>query len=1185
VSNRPPCSTRALRTVICIFVFTSAAAHALPPGFGKSFSPTTVGPGSVSTLHFEITGDGEGARDLAFTDNLPAGLSVASPPNALTTCVNGQVSAAAGGSSISFSNGEVGNGEACSVSVDVSGDTVGTHTNTSGALTSTVGNSGSASASLTVATDRPGFTKGFAPSSIFFGGRSTLTFVIDNTLNTNFAANLVFTDSLPPGMTIADPANVSTTCPAGGTLTAEPGGETVSYSLFSAFLAAGASCSISVDVRGNALGALGNTSGELSAFSGSTSKSSGMAGATLTVNTEKLALSKSFNGDPVSPGGTLSLDFTLRNLDRGFSLSNIAFSDDLGSVLGGLTATGVTGNGCGGSVTAGSTVSLSGGSLGPESSCTISVGLQVPAGASPGIYTNTSSAVTGDLLGTGVSGNPASDDLFVSAVPRLSKTFVNDPIGAGETASLLFTVTNTSSTSAATDIAFSDEFTTFLPFPVSATLPATPCGAGSTLSMISFGSERQGIALNGGTLAASDSCSFQVDLDTPAGLPAGIYTNTTGAITATVDGIAATGNSARDELTVISAPLLTKEFIDDPVLPGGSVTLRFTLTSNGVDDSDGAVGIDATDISFTDDLGATLSGLTATGLPAADVCGSGSLLDGGTTLSFTGGVLGSGEQCSFSVVLDVPASALAGSHNNTTSSVEATVSGRVAKGNPATDNLRIAGLTLGKAFTDDPALPGGSVTLEFTVENTSANSEATEIFFQDNLDNVIPGLAYNGATLGDVCGTGSSLTALNGGTLLQLQGGILQAGESCSFNLPLDVPASAATNSYLNSTSGFRALIDGQLAILENALDDLAISNSFLALAKEFTDGEAVPGGTTNIRFSLSNLHGSASITDAAFNDNLDETELGMTAVGLPLDACGGTVNGGSIIEFTGGSLQPLETCVFDVQVQVPTTTIPGSTLVNTTSDVTGNLGSTGVQGAPASDSLTISSATLSKSLPTEEVLPGDSALLSFTIENQNPAGGIGGLNFLDNLGTLPIEAPSGLPLFDVCGPGSELSYSAPNLELTGGTLLAGGSCTFSIPLQVSAGAVPGNYLNVTTDLRSQGGVLVDLPASAWLTVGEVVDADGDGVLDGVDLCPDTVIPEGVPTKSLGKNNFALVDDDGVFDTNPPNGQGPSAVFTIEDTAGCSCEQIIEAQGLGSGHEKFGCSIGEMENWVQLVNP
>lgn len=100
-------------------------------------------------------------------------------------------------------------------------------------------------------------------------------------------------------------------------------------------------------------------------------------------------------------------------------------------------------------------------------------------------------------------------------------------------------------------------------------------------------------------------------------------------------------------------------------------------------------------------------------------------------------------------------------------------------------------------------------------------------------------------------------------------------------------------------------------------------------------------------------------------------------------------------------------------------------------------------------------------------------------------------------------------------------------------------------------------------------------------------DSDGDGVLDDLDVCSGTVISEAVPTQRLGVNRFALTDADGIFDTTPPpgNGEGPDLSFTIDDTAGCSCEQIIAALGLGAGHRKFGCSISAMEAWISLVNP
>ncbi|MDH4067098.1 MAG: hypothetical protein OEW19_22080, partial [Acidobacteriota bacterium] len=103
--------------------------------------------------------------------------------------------------------------------------------------------------------------------------------------------------------------------------------------------------------------------------------------------------------------------------------------------------------------------------------------------------------------------------------------------------------------------------------------------------------------------------------------------------------------------------------------------------------------------------------------------------------------------------------------------------------------------------------------------------------------------------------------------------------------------------------------------------------------------------------------------------------------------------------------------------------------------------------------------------------------------------------------------------------------------------------------------------------------------------VGLFGDGDEDGVLDVVDACPGTSIPESVPTQTLGVNRWALVDDDNVFDTTLSNGNGPGLSFTTQDTGGCSCEQIIEALELGSGHTKFGCSNDAMKTWVGLVNP
>ena len=125
------------------------------------------------------------------------------------------------------------------------------------------------------------------------------------------------------------------------------------------------------------------------------------------------------------------------------------------------------------------------------------------------------------------------------------------------------------------------------------------------------------------------------------------------------------------------------------------------------------------------------------------------------------------------------------------------------------------------------------------------------------------------------------------------------------------------------------------------------------------------------------------------------------------------------------------------------------------------------------------------------------------------------------------------------------------------------------------------NFDQLDTDGDGLGDVCDDCPFDAEN------DADGDGICGDVDLCADTEIPETVPTRRLGTNRFALVDDDGVFDTTAPRGKGkakgPRRSYTIEDTAGCSCEQIIELLDKGKGHEKFGCSISVMDEFLLYV--
>ena len=992
----------------------------------------------------------------------------------------------------------------CLVTVDVTSSTVGTHTNESGDLTSSAGNSGTATDNLIVAADRPGFTKSFSPNPIPLGGRSTLTFTIDNSANGSLAFDLSFTDNLPPGMVVADPANVSNTCFAGGikqgTVTAVPGTGVVTLTPDDGVEGAveeGSSCTVSVDVIGTDAGLLANTTGELTSiiFPPGATRSSGKASATLEVTVDPLSLTKSFTDDPVPPGGAVTLLFTIDNFDRNDDATAISFTDDLTTIvpaLAGLTFASLLSNDCGGTVSGvgGTTVGFSGGTLSSGATCAIEVSLSVPPGATPGSYTNTTDAITGTVGVSPVIGNMASDDLFVEPAPLLTKSFTDDPVGAGGTVTLEFTITNTSPSSMATDIAFTDVFDPVLP--TAATLPTDGfCGSVSTATFTPlllltppFDNILARLDVSGAELAGGASCTFSVTLDVAVGAGGGAYPNTTSAITAMVGGMSLTGNPASDNLVVVATPSLLKEFTDDPVDPGGTVTLEFTLTH------DLNAGGDATGITFSDDLAAAIPGLAGIGLPLNDLCGpgngslTGTAMD--TLLTFPGATLMPGEVCTFSVTLDVPAAATAGAHANTTSNVMATVQGLTAMENAASDDLIISGLTFTKEFTDDPVIPGDTVTLTFTLDNMSPTEDATSIMFNDNLGNpgdpgpTLLGLVAVAPLPSTPCGGGSALT---GTGFLEFTDGNLLAGESCTFDVTVQVPAGAAPNMYNNTTGSLSANLDGTTVGFPPANDVLTVTSGPLLLTKSFTSDPVAPGGAVTLEFSLSNMDASQTVTNINFTDDLDAALTGLMATGLPMaNICGAgsQITGTDSLSFAGGSLAGGATCTFSVTILVPSGAPAGTAVTNITSTVTGEAGGLTVTADPATDDLRIDVLAFSKAFDSTAEA-GGAVTLSFTIQNLSTTEGASDLAFADNLDmALSGLVATSLPAAP-CGAGSVLAGTSV-LILTGGNLLPGGSCTFSVDLQVPAASPAGSFLNVTSDLR-QGGVPVAESATATLVV------------------------------------------------------------------------------------------------------
>lgn len=1081
---------RALRAVIWA-VILAGGVMSLPqaaeaqPSFSKVFSPDTIGPGGTSTLTFTITnGSGSPATALDFTDNLPAAVSISSTPDTTNTCTGGTLSAPAGGGTISYTGGAVGGGTSCTVSVNVTASTAGTHTNTTGDLTSSQGNSGTATDDLTVSASTPGFSKSFAPSTITLGARTTLTYTIDNTASATTANGMVFTHNLPGGLVVASPANAVNTCSSGmftgGTFNPVPGGSTVALEFGSGFnvaaVAAGATCTLSVDITGAAVGIFNSVTGDLT---GSFSNA-GPAVSTLTVTGgDRLQITKAFTDDPVAPGSTATLEFTLRNNDRTFPATGVAFSDDLDAMLSGAAFSGpALFNDCGGMGGGTGLFSYSGATIAPEGSCTIRIPVSIPAGAGSGNYVNTTSTITGTIDGAPVSGGAASDTLFVSGgIPSLTKTFTTPSITAGSPATMEFTITNPSGTSAMTDLSFTDNISSFLSgATVTGGTGAGVCGAGSNL--IAFDSSGDlTLQLIGGNLAVSGSCTFSVTLSTPANTPGGTYPNTTSQITGTAGGGSVVGPAASDSLVVNGGINLqfSKSFTSGTANAGDTATLEFVIDNS-------ASLTTVTGLAFADDLASM--GLPGIEFASATANTCGGMATGGfptTNFGYAGGSVTGGGTCRIELVLNVPAGAATGDYTNTSDPL--TGDGGVGDA-PAQAVLSVLGVddqpvNLSKEFIGGPFLPGETATLRFTIDNPNATSDATAIFFTDDLDANLPGLAAT-ALPATPCGAGSSITGTN---FLIFVGGEVAAGAPpCVFDVTVQVPGAATSGSYGNTTSSVTATVNGNATVGDPASAVLEVESSQLEITKTFVDPLATAGALARMEITVTNT--TSGVLNATYTDDLNAMLPGTVAGGNGFVGCSGgqfvAGSGTSNLTVTISNLPAGESCTHRFLVQPPSGAVPGS-YTNTISDLSGTVGGLAITGPTATASLrvrAVDAPVFSSAFAPAVSAATQTTTLNLTIQNKS-TGAISDLAFTNDLDAMLTGAvATGLPT-SVCG--GTLSGTS-FLTFSGGSLAGSASCTIPVTVQIPATAAAGSYSNTTSDL-SQNGLSVAPATSASLAI------------------------------------------------------------------------------------------------------
>jgi uncharacterized repeat protein (TIGR01451 family) len=929
-----PGVTNTTGTVTSVNANTSATAAAnlivtapplTAPTIAKTFSPTNIGAGGVSTMTFALgSGNASILTNGNFTDSL-VNMSVASTViGGGCAGVTNSPALVVGATALNLTVPNVPPG-GCTVTVQVTSSTLGANPNTVSGVTTTqvpTAGAGSGPVNLTVVL-KPTIGKAFSPAVIGVGRPSVLTLTLTNPTAIALTG-LSFTDTYPINLFNSSAPAGNTTC-SGGSVTAAANGSSVS--LGGASLAAGASCSVSVNVTSAVEGIYANTSGGVSSTeTGSAGSVSNTANLTV-VGTQ---LAKAFSPMSIAPGAVAVLSFTLNNGAGNPAQDGFGFTDTLQA---GLSISGVpTASQCGGSVTStANSVSLSSASLAlGVASCTVNVNV---TSNTQGSYTNTSTNISG-LFG-GLDASAANASLAVQLTPSIVKSFAPNSIAPGAKSTLSFLLNNPALT-ALTGVAFNDVFPASAPAGGALTVASplnfsSSCGGSLTNTLgAALAAGASGIQLSGGSVAANSSCTITVEVTASrAGSSVTSYTNSIAAGGLTTSG----GNNAAATSAVLNVPLplISKLFSPNPVAKGQASVLTITLSNLSANAYSGAA--------LTDVYPA---GLVNTGSASgATTCAGGvvTAANNGNSVALTGGTVPALGSCTVTV--------------NVKSAVQAGY----------TNTIAIGGLTTSAGSNDVAAtdvLDVGSPDLQVTKTHVGNFVVGSTASFSLQVNNLTGSRTSSGSyTVTDTLPAGLSLVSASG------------TGWVCSNNLPTtpttvsctsnsNIAGLAANPNAITLTvnvlaAAFPTVVNsasvtggGDVDLTNNSVTDTVLVLGPAQVIKAFSPSVISVDGTSVLSITLSNPNASVAISGAAFTDTYPLGLVNTAAPAASTTCSGGAATafaGGNSLSLSGGTVPANGSCVITVNV----TAASASAYLNSSGPV-----STANVGSGASDSATL---------------------------------------------------------------------------------------------------------------------------------------------------------------------------------------------------------------------------------------
>jgi LPXTG-site transpeptidase (sortase) family protein len=926
-----------------------AQGFSFPAEMNKSFTPISIMPGEVSRLSVTIFNPNVfPLTNASWADNLISvqqGLVLANPPNANNTC-GGTVQANAGGTSLSLSGGIVPaqtgtDPGSCTVSVDVTSTTSGNLINTipAGALSSTgdgatISNTTPASATLHIETVQPPtLGKSFSPTTIPIGQVSRLTVRIRNNDLTNALTQVSIADTLPTNVTLANPVSAALDSCGSGTVAASSGGTTIT--LNNGSIAPNTTCAISVNVTSTVTGVYTNTipTNAIVTAQGLTNRSPASA----VLNVQAVNVRKAFTPSSFRAGTTSTLTIVLENPINS-PYTGVAISDTLpGTVLTIVPGSAVTT--CGGtvSITAPRTVSLVNGTIpsgtaAAPGSCTITVQVTAPAGATTATFTNTIPP------GTLTTDQNVTNILPVTANVRVvqlqtnvtsGKSFSPDTILPGENSRLRINITAPDDTGL-TNFSITDRLPPNVT--VSNSSPATissNCGASAVLTAATGAIS---ITLTNGTIPAGVNCQINVYVTSSI---TGTYTNTIqpSDITNSENRTITSALTANLRVQAVTDFSMSKAFEPPTVGPGGVSTLTITLTNTNTSP--------LVDASLSDNLpGTAISGVIVAPTPNASTNCSGGVVTaaaGSQTISMTGGTIPAQVQNvpgTCTITVDVQGMGPVTRHTNTIpiTNASATLQGTNTVMNPADPASAVLAITnisvsIVKAFDPLTVFGGSASTLRIELVNSN-NIPLTGIAFIDQMPN---GMSIANPPNFSVGTCGGTLTGAPGADSFSLSGASLGAASSCFLSLSITM----TVNGNLTNTIDPGAVTTFNGASNPDPAEASLTNLPGASVSKFFSPSSVAAGDEATLTIRIQNT-GGVALSGMGLTDPLPNG-LAIVDSPAPANQCGGTLTaatGTQTITLTNGTLAANSSCTIEVSVTTRTTgsyinTIPVSALTN----------------------------------------------------------------------------------------------------------------------------------------------------------------------------------------------------------------------------------------------------------------